>query len=323
MKRFFLFLILLSPSLLFAAAQYPEKLRIDGKEEQLMATPLEDFWNADHPRPESLSQTSWACWRGYIGTWEIIDNKLCLLRIERHEIWPKDDSFAEQAIEIPLQPLLGTDGPVSADWFSGVLRVARGQVLTQVNTGYASVYEEDLFLIVDHGAIISRRTIENDAASITSESDLAWREFGRISTTGGIKAALPEESLELEKGKWLDQSELSARAVELAKNKTSFQIRGIYLPGKLWFPRLLGTEATYPLDTPGLENLPSTGVAIEATCTLVETKTGLHLVASDLTELPPGFAIQRQTQRAKEPNLLESTKLASDTPATAQESRQP
>jgi|GEM_PF-490842 len=323
MKRFTLFLILLSPALLFAAAQYPEKLRIDGKEEQLMATPLEDFWSPQHPRPESLSQTSWACWRGYIGTWEIIDNKLCLLRIERHEIWPKEDTFAEQAIEIPLQPLVGTEGPVFADWFSGVLRVARGQVLAQVNTGYASVYEEDLFLTVDRGAITSRRIVKNDPASITSETDLAWREFGRISTTGGIKAALPEESLLLEKGKWLDQHEFSERCAELEKNKTSFQIRGIYLPGKLWFPGVVGTEATYPLDTPGLQNPPSTGVAIEATCTLVRTEDGLRLVASDVTELPRGFAVQRQAARAKAPNLSESAELAADSLPTAQETQQP
>ena len=318
MKRITLLLILLTPSLLFAAAQSPEKLRIDGKSEHLMATPLEEYWSAEHPRPENFSQTSWSCWRGYIGTWEVIDNKLCLIRIERHEIWPKEDTFEEQSIDIPLQPLLGTSGPVPADWFSGVLRVVRGQVIAQVNTGFASVYEEDLFLVVDHGTITSRRIVKNDPSSITSESDLAWREFGRINSTGGIKASLPEDNLELEKGKWLDQRDLAERAVELTKDKTSFDVRGIYLPGKLWFPRLLGAEATYPLDTPGLENLPSTGVAIEATCTLVETETGQHLVASGINELPPGFAIQRQTRPAKESNLQESTKLVVDSPTTTE-----
>ena len=312
MKRFFFLLIFLSPSLLFAAAQTPDKLRIDGKAEHLMATPLEEYWSAQHPRPEAFSQTSWSCWRGYIGDWEIIENKLCLLQIERHEIWAKDDSFEEQSIAIPLQPIFGKDGPVVADWFSGILRVARGEIIAQVNTGFASVYEEDLFLIVDHGTITSQRLVKNDTSSITSESDLAWREFGRISSTGGIKASLPEDGLELEKGKWLDQRELSERTVELAKNKTSFEIRGIYLPGKLWFPRLLGTETSYPLDAPGLENLPSTGVAIEATCTLVDTENGPRLIATDITELPPGFAIQRRTPRTREPNLPESAKLADD-----------
>jgi len=312
MKRLTLLLLLLPPSLLFAAAQYPEKLRIDGKEEQLMATPLEDFWSAAHPRPEALSQTSWACWRGYIGIWEIVDNTLCLLRLERHEIWPKEDTFQEQAIEIPLKPLFGSEGPVSAEWFSGILRVARGDVLTQVNTGYASVYEEDLFLIIDHGKVTGKRIVKNDVASITSESDLAWREFGRISPNGGIKAALPEDGLELEKGPWLDRRDLSERTPELAKNKTSFALRGIYLPNKIWFPRQLGEEVTLPLETSNIKTLPSTGVAVEVICTLVETEIGPRLIASEINELPPGFAIQRKLQHPAETNLQASAKLAAD-----------
>jgi len=312
MKCLTLLLLLLSPSLLFAAAQYPEKLRIDGKEEQLMATPLEDFWSAAHPRPEALSQTSWACWRGYIGIWEIVDNTLCLLRLERHEIWPKEDTFQEQAIEIPLKPLFGSEGPVSAEWFSGILRVARGDVLTQVNTGYASVYEEDLFLIIDHGKVTGKRIVKNDVASITSESDLAWREFGRISPNGGIKAALPEDGLELEKGPWLDRRDLSERTPELAKNKTSFALRGIYLPNKIWFPRQLGEEVTLPLETSNIKTLPSTGVAVEVICTLVETEIGPRLIASEINELPPGFAIQRKLQHPAETNLQASAKLAAD-----------
>jgi hypothetical protein len=278
-----------------------------------MATPLEDFWSAAHPRPEALSQTSWSCWRGYIGIWEIIDNKLCLLRLERHEIWPKGDTFQEQAIEIPLKPLFGSEGPVSAEWFSGILRVARGDVLTQVNTGYASVYEEDLFLIIDQGKVTGKRIVKNDVASITSESDLAWREFGRISPNGGIKAALPEDGLELEKGPWLDRRDLSERIAELAKNKTSFALRGIYLPNKIWFPRQLGEEVTFPLETSNVKTLPSTGVAVEVTCTLVETETGPRLFASEINELPPGFAIQRKLPHATETNLQAAAKLAADT----------
>jgi hypothetical protein len=319
MNRFLLLLALSFPTLIFAAAQYPEKLRIDGKEEHLMATPLENFWGAEHPRPNTLTQTSWACWRGYVGTWEIIDNKLCLLQLARHEIRPKEDTFVEESIDLPLQPVFGTPGPVLAEWFSGVLRVARGQVLVQVNTGYASVYEEDLFLTVDHGNITSRRTVTNTAASITSESDLAWREFGRIDANGGVTAVLPESNLELEKGRWLGGRELAERADALAKNNASFEVRGIYFPGKLWFPNQLGEKATYPLDAPDLETLPSTGVAVEATCTLVATDKGLRLLATEINELPRGFAIQRQPPTSLKPNLIESTKLAADSSAAAED----
>jgi len=318
MIRVLHFLLLFSPLLMHAAAQNPEKLRIDGKDLPLMATPLEAFWNAAHPRPETLTQTTWACWRGYIGTWEIADNTLTLLRIERHEVIPKADTFAEQIVTIPLQDLFGTNKPVPATWFSGVLRVARGRILAPVNTGYASVYEEDLFLIIEYGRITARRSVKNHLASLTSESDLAWRELGRMTTNGGITAVLPEENLELEKGNWLSQIELILRTKELAKSQTDFEIRGVYLPGKLWFPRLTGPEATYAFDLSDKVTPPTPGVAITATCTLVETATGPRLVASAISELQPGCAIQRRwPSRTKKPNLQESTRFAADSSDSA------
>lgn len=313
MIRLLPFLLLFSPLLMHAAAQNPEKLRIDGKDLPLMATPLEAFWNAAHPRPEALTQTTWACWRGYIGTWEIADNTLTLVRLERHEIKPQGDTFAKQVVALPLHPLFGSHGPVPATWFSGVLRVARGRILTNVNTGYASVYVEDLFLIVENGRITARRSVKNNLASLTSESDLAWRELGRIDKNGGITAVLPEKNLELENGAWLSQLELILRTKELAKSQADFEIRGVYLPGKLWFPRLTGPEATYPLVLPDTIAPPSPGVAITATCKLIETATGPRLIVSALSELQPGYAIQRRwpTRRTK-PNLHETTRFAAD-----------
>ncbi len=326
MIRLLLFLLLASPLMMHAAAQNPEKLRIDGTELLLMTTPLEAYWSAAHPRPATLTQTTWDCWRGYIGTWEITNNTLTLVRLERHEIKPKDDTFAEQTNEIPLHSLFGSHdpGPVPATWFSGVLRVARGRVLTPVNTGYATVYEEDLFLIVEYGWITARHSVKNDIASLTSESDLAWRELGRIDKNGGITAVLPEKNLELENGNWLSQLELVLRTRELERDKTSFEVRGIYLPGKLWFPRLSGAEATYPLEIPDAKNLPTPGVAVTATCTLIETQTGPRLVASVISELPPGYAIQRHwTPRPKKPNLRESASLLADTAPTLPDAHLP
>lgn len=293
MKRLGLLLALLLPVLVYAAAQIPERLRFDGMEEQLMATPLEDYWSGVNPKPPSLSQTSLSCWRGYIGTWEIIDKRLYLIKLDRHEIRPQGDSFAEENVSVPLEPLFGIQGPVPAEWFSGVLRVARGQVITQVNAGFASVYEEDVYFVVEHGTVVSERVIKNDPASVTSDADLAWRELPRISATGGVRAVLPEENAFAEQGDWLGQPELAARAGELAKSKASFVVRGVRFPGKLWFPNRTGEDAFYPLDTGGLKNLPASGMAIEATCTLVKTDDCYTLVASEVIELPPGLALQR------------------------------
>lgn len=264
-----------------------------------MATPLEEFWSTSYPRPDMLKQTSWSCWRGYIGTWEIIGDKLCLLQLERTEIKPKEDSFEEETILLPLKTYFGTDGPVIAEWFSGVLRVARGPLLVQVNTGFASVFEEDLFLIVVHGIITERRTVKNSTASITSESDLAWREFGRINPYGAISAALPEEILVLEKGRWFGLPELKERSADLIKNKTCFEIRGIYMPGMLLFPNQSNESNSIRLEIPEPQILPDAGVAVEVTCTLSGTENGLQLIASELVELPPGFAVQRSNSTTR------------------------
>lgn len=311
MKIACLLAALVLPVLAHAAAQIPERIRFDGMEEQLMATPLEYFWSEVNPKPEALSQTSLSCWRGYVGTWEIIDKRLYLLKLDRHEIRPKDDTFVEQTVPVPFEPLFGREGPVPAEWFSGVLRVARGDVVVQVNAGYASVYQEDVFFVVDHGTIVSERVVKNDPQKVTSDSDLAWRELTRISPTGGVRAVLPEEAVEAEHGAWLDQAELTARSAELAKNKTCFEVRGIRFPGKLWFPNRAGEDAFFPLDTTGLKNLPANGVAIEATCTLVKTDDCYTLVASEIIELPPGLALQRSQPRHHEvTEARASTQLA-------------
>lgn len=300
------------PALLFGAAQTPERLRFDGMEEQLMATPLENYWSEVNPKPPALAQTSLSCWRGYVGTWEIIDKRLYLIKLDRHEIRPKDESFVEENVAVPFEPLFGHEGPIPAEWFSGVLRVARGQVITQVNAGFASVYDEDVFFVVEHGTVISERVIKNDPAAITSDADLAWRELPRISPTGGVRAVLPEENLYAEQGDWLGLPELTARTEELARTKTPFLVRGIRFPGKLWFPNRQGADAFYPLDTGGLKNLPANGVAIEATCTLVKTDKCYTLVASEVIELPPGLAVQRHpaTSAATPMPVPQETRIA-------------
>lgn len=133
---------------------------------------------ASHPRvvwlspEESLSRKdlppaigSTACWRGYIGSWEVRDGRLYLTRVQG------------------CYEILG-DEPVPADWFSGVLRVPRGEVLQYVHMGFESVYERDLYLKVEAGAVVETWTVENGGKSGRGDGGAApspwWRKlFGR------------------------------------------------------------------------------------------------------------------------------------------------
>jgi hypothetical protein len=90
---------------------------------------------------------STACWRRYVGTWEIQEGCFYLVAIV--------GSYA-----------LTGSGPLIADWFTGVLRVPHGKVLEHIHIGFASVYEFELHIRIEDGRVIDRRTISNRGTSV-------------------------------------------------------------------------------------------------------------------------------------------------------------
>ena len=71
--------------------------------------------------------------RGYVGVWEIIENKLYLNEVH--------NGFMPEK------------GPFFADWVSQELHVWKGNLLHYVHAGYGSTYEEDMFLSLDNGIV--------------------------------------------------------------------------------------------------------------------------------------------------------------------------
>ena len=93
---------------------------------------------------------STACWRGYVGKWQIKNNKLYL-------------SSVTGKYTGKFKP------PVFADWISTTLRVPQGELLEYVHGGFGSTYERDLFIEVCNGNITSRRYENN---SITESEQI-------------------------------------------------------------------------------------------------------------------------------------------------------
>src|ERR1700690_2290404 len=104
-------------------AQFHERLILEGKGTSMAFCPPIP---TNHPRivtltPHEIRQGidagtifryvhSTACWRGYIGTWELKDGRFYLTNIS-----------GKYRVD-------GND-PVFADWFSGVLRIPDGELL--------------------------------------------------------------------------------------------------------------------------------------------------------------------------------------------------
>jgi len=98
---------------------------------------------------------STACWRQYIGTWEIREG--CLYLVNLRGRWK----------------LQGSD-PLFADWFSGVLRIPRGEMLEYVHMGFGSVFEQEVQVKVERGLVTAERTVDNRGKSF-DRHELTWR----------------------------------------------------------------------------------------------------------------------------------------------------
>lgn len=135
-------------------AQSREIIFIEGKEEQMAAEPLEPFLTANPQIQFIFSNT--ACWRGYYGTWALQDDRLFLVELEGNIEGP--DNTGES---VDLQYLFPGEKKVFAYWFSGTIKIEKGNLLEYVHMGYESKYEEDFFLVFEEGIKVDEYRIKN------------------------------------------------------------------------------------------------------------------------------------------------------------------
>ena len=120
---------------------------IKGVQYSLFTNPLEDYWTKKNPKPP-IGLTMTSCWRGYIATWEIIDD--CLYLIDITFRTPDGEAGLEYAFP-------NTTGKIKATWYSGELRIILGDCLQYVHGGYESTYDSDWFISIIKGNVISQR----------------------------------------------------------------------------------------------------------------------------------------------------------------------
>jgi hypothetical protein len=153
-------------------AQVHERLRYQGEDHHMCSEPLGDY----------LEISSWeamfmpvhtALWRAYIGSWEIVNDRLYLVGIE---------AKYENGKPVTLDSLFpGFSDRVFAHWYSGTLLVPQGDRLRYVHMGYASTYERDLMLEFDSGVLQRSWVIDNTHSE--RNRDLARRSSPDASAT--------------------------------------------------------------------------------------------------------------------------------------------
>lgn len=144
-------------------AQAKELLIYDGKEYGMCAEPLSNYFYKINKSPDFQCESS-ACWRGYVGTWYIDDNKLYLSSI---------DGRLKDGSTVTIQSIFPDQcGSVFAEWFSGKIRLVDGELLHYVHMGYSSIYERDILLEIKEGIIVDKNIKQNSALDKPSEEPM-------------------------------------------------------------------------------------------------------------------------------------------------------
>lgn len=140
-------------------AQFAERIIVGGKNISLYTNPLSLYLSQNKISFESPNTANW---RGYIGTWEIIESG----DVER--LYLVELSARKTYLEIVGIPEIfpGFDR-VFAHWFTGELRLPQGNMLKYVHGGYASTYEYDLLIQVKQGVVVERTARKNERPPLT------------------------------------------------------------------------------------------------------------------------------------------------------------
>ncbi len=128
-------------------AQTPDILILEGERHALFTLPLEVYFEERAGRPKFRVQHT-GCWRGYVATSEVKDNRLFLISVNGQL---NDGTQFDAAWLFPDEPL-----PAFAKWFSGTLKLPLGDLVQYVHMGFASFYEDELRLKVERGLVVKR-----------------------------------------------------------------------------------------------------------------------------------------------------------------------
>lgn len=147
--KFFLTLFLVLN--VFATTQHPDKIIYNGEKHRLHSNPLEVYFEKYPDKRPQSDITSTALWRGYIATFNVIDNQLFLKDIEiqyQDTTCEESDNFKWKSV---INEVFPNQKDIKIDWLTGLLVMPHGKLVNYVQMGYGSTYEEYILLEIDKG----------------------------------------------------------------------------------------------------------------------------------------------------------------------------
>lgn len=173
-KRLFYTVFLLSviTSVFYATAQYPEVIKYNDSVTALHTEPLADYI-ASHEEVNTLLRSaisSSALWRMYVGTWEIIEDKLYL--VDLRLMAPSYSSENSALLSLPFEDFfppeyIDEEGRVFCFWFTGRLSIP-GSIHERGSFG--NVFTDYTLISVVQGKVTGQRKSKKNVSLAYTEN---------------------------------------------------------------------------------------------------------------------------------------------------------
>lgn len=149
----------------FGTAQIPDFIIYKGDTLSIQANPLEGYF-VNHPRPDSIFEKygnhTTACWRRYIGYWELRNDSLFLLRLQG------DSTDFDLSVIFKDRK---TDGEIFADWVSFSILNPYGKLMHYEHSDYWSTYEFEREFIFSNGILTGIKHYDNSKSKRSKFTD--------------------------------------------------------------------------------------------------------------------------------------------------------
>ncbi len=175
-------------TVLLATAQSPDLLILNGKIVSIHTNPLEPYFELHPEKRLKEPMTVTSCWRGYIATFEFIDNRLCVNKIitQNYKNDPIKNTWITVEKDVTKEVFPGLEKKF-CDWFSATLIIPQGEMTHYVHMGYGSTYENYILIRIKNG-------IQVDTKSFTQKEFHTYRmkKFAAFKKTPEFQQALKE-----------------------------------------------------------------------------------------------------------------------------------
>jgi hypothetical protein len=167
----------------FATGQAGDRIVLGNDTLQLLAAPFEKILQQRNISPNDLwgdnFDSNTACWRSYIATWKIENQKLYLVEIAPCNYFDYTDKKYPIINLEKLFPDICEHGKIFASWVNEELLIAVGQMLYYESNAFDRIYSKETGLFFREGVLEKTVDYDNSKTHLSpySQNEILLREF--------------------------------------------------------------------------------------------------------------------------------------------------